>query len=759
MFRLALRLGLSGPAAYAVQAITTMAVGIGSALLLFALSIAPATQARADRTSWMSQELVTGSVPFGQDPATTTVSTSTDYYGDSTIDVVALAGGSAASPVPPGIPQLPEDGEVYVSPALQRMLAERPALAQRYGRMVGTVGAEALAGPDHLLAIRGISPQTAAVTGTTVTKFPKNTAVAELDGILRLLLLIAGVALLAPIALFVAMATRLTAASRDERLARLRLAGASPRMVRRMAGIESLIPGLGGIVLGLLLFAGLRPVVAGLAYDGQRWFIDDLWPTSLGIIALVVAVPAVSVLASQLTLRAVSHVPLFSSARAVGRPVRLWRVVPLLLATPILLWTLHEAAVTGGRWVMLSFTVLLASLVLAGPWITQQIGAALAVRGGPVALLAGRRLTADPRSGFRALGGVILAVLISTLFVASTPSAVATLQSTKVVGQREDTAQAIIPSIAVEGSRAVLDEVRRIEGIESAVLVYTGLMSTPGGQPANVWIGDCGEIVSAARLNASCSQAPVIVADNVASAVVAQRPPELYNLTPRQVRPRDAITNPQDVTAAKLPISDTATMPPEAGIDMPQVLVDSRVMTNLTSQLRPSLLLFSYNKPAALEQARTAIVREVPASTVTTRQTSFDGYNENVRRFYWLLTTGTMIVFVVSSLGMIIAMLVGLLERRLSLSLLRATGTTVTTLRRAVFVEAMLPFVTLSLLAAVAGAVVGTVIANSRGQTTSIPWIGLLLPVTSGMLVSAVIIGLSARIVGRITESSRTRFE
>ncbi|GGM27846.1 MULTISPECIES: ABC transporter permease [Micromonospora] len=758
MFRLAFKLGLSGRAAYAVHTITTFAVGAGSALLLFALSVAPATQVRSDRTSWMSSDLVVGSVPFGQDAATT-VGTSTDYYRTSAIDVVIVAGTSTGSPVPPGIPRLPREGEAYFSPALHRLVSAQPPLTGRYGNSVGTIGAEALAGPDHLLVVRGVSPQAAAVTGTTVTSFPRHTAAAELDGVLRTLLLLAGVAVLAPIALFVAMATRLTSASRDERLARLRLAGAGPRTIRRMAGIESLIPGVGGVVLGLIFFAALRPVVARLDYDGQRWFTDDLWPGVWGVLTVVVAVPIVAALASQLTLRAVSRSPLASSARAVGRPVHPWRIVPLLLATPTLLWTLRETDATGTRWAMLSFAVLLASLILAGPWITQQIGVTLSRRGGPVALLAGRRLAADPRSGFRALGGVILAVLVCTLFVASTPAAVASLQSTTTIGQRDDTAQALVTSASTDRSRTVLDDVRRIEGIEAATLVYTGLASSAIGEPANVWIGDCGEMQSAARLTVSCADAPAVLADNVTTTVLTEGTLDLYNLSPRQVRPREAIIDPQDVTAQKVSVTTTASMPAEAGVDMPQVLLDSRTLTALTSQLRPSKLLFSYQDPTALEQARTIINQAVPASTVTIRQNSFDGYNEGVRRFYWLLAVGTTIVFVISSLGMVIAMVTGLIERRLPLSLLRATGAAVTSLRGAILLEAMVPLVALSLLAAVAGGVSGTVLATSSTQPAPVPWLGLLLPVTIGMATATVIVLLAARLVGRFTDTTRTRFE
>lgn len=760
MNRIGLKLAFSGRSAWFVQALTAAAVGVGTALFLFALCVAPAMERRADRTGWIAVASNANS-PFvvqNVDRPTTYIMVNPDYLGDASVQVVSLAAGASGAPVPPGIGRLPGIDEVFVSPAMRDLISRQPVLTNRYGNVTGVVDASALAGPDHLLVVRGVSRETAALSGTQVIGFPAEAEVARLDGILHLLLLLAAVAMLAPIALFVAMATRLTAASRDERLARLRLAGASTRLVRRLVLVESLVPGVAGSLTGLALFWALRPAVARIQYDDVQWFVDDFRPTGTGILLVLLLVPAAAALAAQLTLGAVIRSPIQSSTRGAGRQVHFWRVVPLALAIPALIWV-TDTDNSGGRNVMIAFAALLATLILAGPWFVRVVGALLAHTRWPAAVMAGRRLTSDPRAGFRSISGVILAVLLSTLFVGSTPAAVASLRSTTVVGRQMGTAQALVQTASPKQSDDLLRDVRRVDGVEAAALVYTGLVAS-AGNPANVWIGDCKQITDAARLpSVSCDAASVIVAENFRNDVSAGRPIEIYNLSPAQLRPRDAIPAASDITTSRVRIPTTARMPAQHGIDMPGVLISPTAAGSLTKHLRPSLLVLAYQDDAALEQARSVILRAIPASTVTTRQNAYDGYNESVRRFYWLLTAGTTVIFLISATGLVIAMLVGLVERKRPFTMLRATGAGIPLLRRTLLLEAMAPLSVMAVLSAVAGAAIGIYISTPKEGSPYIPWAELLLPVTAGLSIALLIIGLATSMVRHFIDTTRTRFE
>ena len=65
------------------------------------------------------------------------------------------------------------------------------------------------------------------------------------------------------------------------------------------------------------------------------------------------------------------------------------------------------------------FLLIMVGLVIAGPWLTMA-GARLMARrtSRPGALIAARRLADDPRAGFRAVSGLVLALFITTVAVA-----------------------------------------------------------------------------------------------------------------------------------------------------------------------------------------------------------------------------------------------------------------------------------------------------------------------------------------------------
>jgi len=63
--------------------------------------------------------------------------------------------------------------------------------------------------------------------------------------------------------------------------------------------------------------------------------------------------------------------------------------------------------------------VILIGLVIAGPWLTMAGARIMARRTSrPAALIAARRLADDPRAGFRAVSGLVLALFITTVAVA-----------------------------------------------------------------------------------------------------------------------------------------------------------------------------------------------------------------------------------------------------------------------------------------------------------------------------------------------------
>lgn len=528
--------------------------------------------------------------------------------------------------------------------------------------------------------------------------------------------------------------------------------------------MESLLAGVAGIVVGTGLFFAVRPLATYVTYDGGRWFAGDLMPPVLGFVAVALGVPLVTAVATQATLARVSHSPLGVTRRTAPRPVRAWRLVPLAVAIPLLGAALSfdatSAAVGGGsRLVLAAFAVLLVTLIYAGPWITRAVGLVLARSRGPARLLAGRRLTSDPQAGSRAVAGVVLAVLVTTMFVATTPAAAESLRNTRIIGQQDGTAQANLFAADPDQSAALLDDVRAVAGVADATLVYEATVQD-GSNPANVWIGDCARIVVAARLGpVPCGDAPVLVAENRQHLVATGAPIELGNL--RSVNPwiPGQAPDPDALSTLHLDPAKTAPMPAQNGIDVPQLIVDPAALGPAVQQLRPTRLLARYGTQAALEQVRTLVQERVPSGSVSTRQSTYEGFSSDVRRLYRVLTIATAGVFGVAALGLVVALATGLLERRRPFALLRASGTPLRTLRCTVFLEASTPLAAMAVLSAALGVLVGRWTVTSGGQSHQLPWLGLTPPVAAGLTVSVLLISCAMPLVRRATNLEETRFE
>ena len=68
----------------------------------------------------------------------------------------------------------------------------------------------------------------------------------------------------------------------------------------------------------------------------------------------------------------------------------------------------------------------MAGLVTAGPWLTMACSRIMAGRtSGPAALIAGRRLSDNPRAAFRSIGGLIIALFVTSVAAGITSTIIA----------------------------------------------------------------------------------------------------------------------------------------------------------------------------------------------------------------------------------------------------------------------------------------------------------------------------------------------
>jgi len=125
-----------------------------------------------------------------------------------------------------------------------RLMTQVPSaqLADRYpGRVTATVDDAAMRYPDELIVVVGYSPaqlraRPAVDEVRSIETQPRSISLTRFG---RVIVGIAVAALLVPILVLVATATRLSAARREQRLAAVRLLGATPGQVRAAGALEA----------------------------------------------------------------------------------------------------------------------------------------------------------------------------------------------------------------------------------------------------------------------------------------------------------------------------------------------------------------------------------------------------------------------------------------------------------------------------------------------------------------------------------------
>ena len=395
-------------------AITAIGVALGVAVLLVAASI-PSIQdgrrSRADARFDLGFDQAPGSGGAG-----VLVADANTRFRERDIRGRSLQAEGAGTPAPPGLPRVPAAGEVYVSPALARLLATpdgRALLAPRIpGRVAGEIGPPGLIGPTELVYYAGAS---GLVEGDGVRRLAAFGTSAPHDGlnpILALLVVIVLVALLLPVAVLVGAAVRTGGEDRDRRLAALRLIGADQRMARRIAAGEALVSAALGLVLGTLTFVVARSFADRISIWDTSVYSTDVGPSPLLGLAVVFGVPAAAVLVSLLALRRVVAEPLGVVRRSEAtRRRRLWW---RLLLPAVGLLALAPAAGQGADQiselrVAVGVIALLVGVAALLPWVVERVVGRLGA--GKVAWqLAVRRLQLDPGGPARAVSGITVAV-------------------------------------------------------------------------------------------------------------------------------------------------------------------------------------------------------------------------------------------------------------------------------------------------------------------------------------------------------------
>ncbi|MFF5841707.1 FtsX-like permease family protein [Streptomyces massasporeus] len=225
--------------------------------------------------------------------------------------------------------------------------------------------------------------------------------------------------LLVPVVGFLGQCARIGAVHRDRRLAGLRLAGATPWQVRRIAALETGLAGLLGSAVATVFSVLL---------------LLRLWdrPTALtwaGIALVAVAVPLLGAAAGALALRRVVASPLGWVRRVAprtGRGPGLLFLAGLLLVGAAALFTLLSTSSAASNRPSAGLPLTMVGVVLAvgagSVWLSGAVakgmGRLLAGRARSAAvLIAAERLRDDPWAAARTHAAVLLVTVVGTGFM------------------------------------------------------------------------------------------------------------------------------------------------------------------------------------------------------------------------------------------------------------------------------------------------------------------------------------------------------
>lgn len=225
--------------------------------------------------------------------------------------------------------------------------------------------------------------------------------------------------LLVPLVTLGTATARLAARSRDDRLATLRLLGASAGRVRRIAVAEVTLVAACGVVIGTVLAAALPLALRFIPLHGGYLALADFllpWWLAAGIPPLLVGVASLSAL---LGLRRVVISPLGVRTRQ-DAPRTGW--LRLVLGLAVIGAALLVAQAVSPAWGVVVIVGVLAAVALAvmavlgivGPFVIALIARLRAVRTGDAArLVAARGTIDDPKTTWRGVSGLALATFVA----------------------------------------------------------------------------------------------------------------------------------------------------------------------------------------------------------------------------------------------------------------------------------------------------------------------------------------------------------
>ncbi|NIH77742.1 FtsX-like permease family protein [Amycolatopsis viridis] len=697
--------------------LTAVGVAVATGLALLLLSLPSATQAREERAAWQE-----GYGRQSDGAPTLKITTGTDFTGDRKIDRVDVAPLADGIELPPGVPKVPGPGEVVVSPALFQTMQRLPAsqLADRFpGRVVGVLGEDALRSPDQMVALVGHSPETMPAHANERHGFvPPGDA--EVDPFLSLLSGVGLVVLLVPSLVLVASSARLIATRREQRLAALRLAGATPGQVVAITAAETGVAAVTGTLLGWAISPLLWSLAKLVPWNGGTWLATD-FRLGAGLTALaLLTVPGLVLLAAVIGLRRVVRNPIGAVVEHTPKPLRWWRLLSLPASAAFFLLEVQTNG--SNRMILLGLGLMIIAAMLAGPYVTAVIGKLfVSAWRKPSVLLAGRRLRNDPRGAYRASAGVVLAVFTGSMALVLMPSFDAMNEGGIM---RDSTLSAASYGEDLEALTARANSnLERYNLPQRAVALPSVVLMSRNGDAINAAVVSCTDAVRVYRVQDHCDG------------------PGVYSTSSIDLGEFGVAGSHYDPAVPFAPGTPVKPLVAEGNNGQRWALIDPSLMP---AGVTPQYAYVAVDTtPADYEVVRTALVAAAGSESVTTEGMFKDHALDDLRR---VTVIGVTIAALLAGCSAAITTAGSVMDRRRTFGALMAAGTSTGVLSRALRMEAALPALVATIGSGALGMVAGlglfsTAISDESDATPVLtPWLAapVVLGIVAAVLASSV---------------------
>lgn len=763
------RLAMSGGRETWVRtALIGAGVAFGVAFLLIAASLPNMVDSREQRTDSRDFRLLDSGKRIEPGTDTLLVASTGIDFRDGSFGGFRLKPEGSRAPVPPGIDRLPGPGEVFVSPALKRLLAAEGGeliLPRLPERIVGEIGPAGLSGPNELWFYAYDGASTLKGGSVRIDHFGDHSGSAGVtDAELALLTVVAITVLLLPVMIFIVTAVRFGSDRRDRRLAALRLVGADVGMTHRIAAGETLF----GAVLGL--FGGGLLFLAGRNFAGQITLFDfsvfpgDISPEPRLALLIGILVPAAAIVASFIGIRGVSIEPMGVVRRATPPRRKLaWRLVmpalSLLLLLPMI-GSLQGGGDVSPWQLSIGIVALLASVPTLLPWTAEAVVTRLDSLGGVSLQLASRRLQLDSGPSARSVGFIAVtvagAIALQALLVGGSElnGSVTTAGNGMELEVSPNTMQV---EAGTGKSRNAGRAIARTRGVRSVVsgsnIEARRNREGSSGYLGRLTVAACESIERLTDVG-SCRDGDTFLVSYGGRPVwggASRLPGETINLG--RGRNQLAWTLPEDVRPANLTKFDYF----DPGVLVTPAVAARSGMYRLAGR-EMHLASLDPTVPDAREHLRNTAHR-LSSFAFATDDSSGDLSETEYGQLRNAILAGVAVVLALIGMGVLITTVEQLRERRRSLAALAAFGASRSALARSILWQAAIPVGLGIALAVIAGTSLATILLKVAGLPVVFDWTAIISFSAIGASIVFLVTLATLPLLGRLTRPEGLRTE